>query len=167
MSELTARFALPLLMAGQAQKEVTHNEALTLVDALLHPIVETMALAVPPGAPLAGQAWIVGAAPSGAWAGHAGALAIWTDGGWRFVAPRAPLTVWVRDQGVQARWGEQGWSVGTIAMLSLRCNGVQVVGARQPAVAPPSGGLTIDLQARETLGALLARLESHGLIATP
>ena len=66
MADVTARFALPVLKAGQAQKEVTHNEALARVDALLHPVVESMALAVPPPAPEPGRGWLVAAAPSGA-----------------------------------------------------------------------------------------------------
>src|SRR3989344_3642622 len=80
----TARFALPLLAMAQAQKEVTHNEALTLLDALVQPVVEDGPQAVPPSAPVAGQGWIVGAAASGAWVGEEGALALWTSGGWRF-----------------------------------------------------------------------------------
>ena len=32
MTDATPRFALPLLAAGQAQKELFHNEALTLPD---------------------------------------------------------------------------------------------------------------------------------------
>lgn len=66
----TPRFALPLLAVAQAQKEAMHNEALTLIDALLHATVEDGPLAAPPGAPMEGQCWIVGAAPTGAWAGQ-------------------------------------------------------------------------------------------------
>src|SRR3546814_12942418 len=38
---------------------------------------------VPPQTPAPGECWIVGDAPSGDWAGWAGALACWTHGGWR------------------------------------------------------------------------------------
>ena len=41
MPELASpRFDLPLLAVSQAQKEITHNEALILIDALLHPVAE-------------------------------------------------------------------------------------------------------------------------------
>ena len=166
MADTTTRFALPMLVAGQAQKEITHNEALALVDALLHPVVETMALSTPPSAPVAGQGWIVAAAPSGAWAGHAAELAVWTDGGWRFAVPTEAMTIWVRDLGLHARRTGSAWTAGTIAMLSLRCNGVQVVGPRQPAVAAAAGGATVDAEARSTLAAVLSTLRNHGLIAT-
>lgn len=36
----TSRWQLPLLAVGQTQKEVTHNEALARVDALLVPAAE-------------------------------------------------------------------------------------------------------------------------------
>ena len=62
----SARLGLPFLAAGQAQKEVTHNEALALIDAGLSPAAETIGVTAPPSAPALGQCWIVGGAPSGA-----------------------------------------------------------------------------------------------------
>jgi hypothetical protein len=78
MTDSTARFALPLLHAGQAQKEITHNEALLALDILLHPEVEAVGENQPPPAPGAGQCWIVGDAPTGAWAGQADRIAAWS-----------------------------------------------------------------------------------------
>jgi hypothetical protein len=49
----------PLLQAGQAQKELTHNEALALIDMLLHAQVESMTVATPPGGAVVGQCWVV------------------------------------------------------------------------------------------------------------
>ncbi|WP_420140894.1 DUF2793 domain-containing protein [Sphingomonas sp.] len=92
MTETTPRLMLPLLAAGQAQKEVTHNEALTLLDMLVQPVVEASGIDVPPVAPQPGQIWIVGGAASGAWAGHADHLAGWSGGGWRFVTPQPGMT---------------------------------------------------------------------------
>ena len=40
MTEYSARLAMPLLAAGQAQKEIWHNEALAMVDLLLQGAVE-------------------------------------------------------------------------------------------------------------------------------
>jgi hypothetical protein len=47
------------LQAGQAQKELTHNEALALIDMLLHAQVESMTVATPPGGAVVGQCWVV------------------------------------------------------------------------------------------------------------
>src|SRR3546814_3824403 len=66
---ITPRFSLPLLAVAQAQKEVTHNEALTLLDALVHAAIEAGPLATPPANPALGQCWIVDAAATGVWSG--------------------------------------------------------------------------------------------------
>src|SRR3546814_5826049 len=75
-SDLTPRFSLPLLAVAQAQKEVTHNEALTLLDALVHAAIEAGPLATPPANPALGQCWIVDAAATGVWSGAENAIAI-------------------------------------------------------------------------------------------
>ena len=80
------KLGLPYLEMSQAQKEITHNEALLRLDAL----VQARALErrdVPPGDPEEGDLYIVGAAPSGAWSDHEGELAAWY-GGWVFLAPQ-------------------------------------------------------------------------------
>lgn len=60
----TPRFGLPLLFAGQAQKEAFVNEAHALADALIHCAVEGEATA-PPGAPVDGTSWLVGSPATG------------------------------------------------------------------------------------------------------
>ncbi len=57
------------------------------------------------------------------------------------------------------------WRVGSVPARNLVIGGDQVVGARQPAVADPSGGAMVDASAREAIGAILAALRNHGLIA--
>ena len=141
----TARLALPLLAMAQAQKEVTHNEALTLLDLLVQPVVEAGPLAAPPPSPVAGQGWIVGAGATGDWSGREGALALWTAGGWRFVAPSAGMRT--------LRLSDESW---------LRFDGG---GWIEPAtVASPAGGATIDSEARAAIAALILALVGHGLL---
>jgi len=164
MSETTPRFALPLLQAGQAQKEIDHNEALVLIDGGLHPLVQTAGDDTPPGSPSPGAAWIVGPAPTGGWSGAAHALALWTGGGWRFLPPTLGMTVWNAATGRPARWDGSAWLDGEIAAALIRIGGAQVVGARQPAIADPAGGATIDAEARAAITALLAAQRNHGLI---
>lgn len=163
--DTSARLGLPLLQAGQAQKEVTHNEALTLLDLAVQAAVEGVGLDTPPAAPAPGACWIVGAAPTGAWSGQAAALAGWSDDGWRFVAPREGMAVWSRADGATARFVEGAWQTGTLAGTRLVLGGAQVVGPRRPAIADPAGGATIDAAARTALFAILAALRDHGLIA--
>ena len=52
--------ALPLIDAAQAQKHVTHNEALRLLDALVQLAVESRTLTAPPGSPAEGACYISG-----------------------------------------------------------------------------------------------------------
>lgn len=161
----THRLALPLIQPGQAQKEMTHNEALLLLDLLVQPVVESVASVVPPD-PTDGSCWIVGSAPGGAWERHAGALAIWSAGGWRFVAAREGMRVWVRSVGVDARFDGTSWQVGAATAGSLSIGGVQVVGNRGAAIAAPVDGTQIDAEARTAIGQILAVLRGHGLIKT-
>jgi hypothetical protein len=164
MTDTSARFALPLIVPGQAQKETFHNEALTLVDIALHACVEEGPRADPPGDPEPGRIWIVGHDGSGAWAGRDNALASWTAGGWRFVPPVPGMLVWNIDAGFWIHWTGSAWSDGSLPAAALTIGGEQVVGPRLPDVPSPSGGTTIDAESRAAVDALIATLKSHGLI---
>ncbi|CAM8660654.1 DUF2793 domain-containing protein [Sphingobium sp.] len=162
----TPRWALPLLFAGQAQKEIQHNEALVVVDALLHGRVESADLSAPPGAPMVGQCWIVAAGASGDWAGQADTVALWTEGGWRFVAPRAGLRVAAADRDHALFFDGTLWRSDAVRGDGVYLDEERVVGPRMAAIAGPSGGGVIDAEARSTLMDILAALRTHGLIAT-
>jgi hypothetical protein len=165
MDENTTRLALPLLAPGQAQKEITHNEALALIDLALQASVETVGATVPPADPTEGAAWILGAAPTGDWAGRAGAIAGWTGGGWRFVAPREGMAAWSRADAATARYHEGVWEIGTVRADRVLIDGFPVLGPRRPGIADPTGGAVIDDVARATLAELLTTLRAHGLIS--
>lgn len=164
MTDTSARFALPLILPGQAQKEAFHNEALTAIDSALHPCVEEGPLADPPADPDLGQSWIVGTGATGAWTDREPALASWTAGGWRFVSPVPGMLVWNINIGCWLHWSGSGWSDGSLPAAALVIAGQQVVGPRLPDVPSPSGGTTIDTEARTAIDALIATLKSHGLI---
>lgn len=164
MNDVTARLALPFLLPGQAQKEFHHNEALTRLDILSHASVEGQPLPNPPQAPVAGQTWIVAAGGFGEWSGRDGALASWTDGGWRFLSPIEGMLVWNKVAGCWLYWRNGGWSGGELPAAGVFVAGQKVVGERQPAVPSPSGGTTIDEEARAAIAAVTAALKSHGLI---
>lgn len=151
-------------MGGQAQKEMTHNEALSLIDALLHTTVESGPVDTPPAAPEPGECWIVGDAPTDAFSGQAQALALFTEGGWRFVAAREGMMCRDGITGRSWRYADGSWIDGQIEAASVRIGNRQVVGARQPAIADVAGGATVDGEARSAIGAILAALRTHGLI---
>jgi hypothetical protein len=162
----TDRLGLPLLAAGQAQKEVTHNEALGLIDVGIQPVVESADLSTPPGSVTPGQCWVVASSASGAWLGHEGAVAAWTAGGWLFATPQNGWRAWAVDRGNMIRFDGVAWIDEDMRANGYYIAGEQIVGVRQPAIATPSGGTTQDAEARAAIGAMLAALRTHGLIAT-
>lgn len=164
--ETSARLALPLLQPGQAQKEVYHNEALARLDLAVQASVVALAVNSPPTSPPIGACWIVGNAPTGAWTANANCLAGWTTGGWRFVAPIEGMRVWVAGDAVEARFSAGSWISGEVRAERLVVAGIPVVGERQPAIADPTGGATVDDVARTTIAGILAALRTHGLIAS-
>jgi len=164
MTETSARFALPFILPGQAQKETFHNEALALLDAALHACVAGNPTAEIPDDPLSGESWLVGSGAGGAWTGKTGNLATWTDGGWRFTAPVAGMTVWDLNAGYRLRWTGAAWSNGEWPVSALTIGGQQVVGPRLETVPSPSGGTIIDAEARAAVAAIIVALRTHGLI---
>ena len=94
MPDVSARLGLPRILPSQAQKHVTHNESLEMLDAVVQMTVEALEAETPPGAPAAGQCWVLGAAPTGDWAGQAGQIARWDGTGWHFLAPVAGSRAW-------------------------------------------------------------------------
>jgi hypothetical protein len=159
------RFSFPLLAAGQAQKELTHNEALALIDMLLHPQVESMVIATPPGGATVGQCWVVATGGTGAWAGQDGALACLTSGGWRFVAPRTGTQVFSASDGTTYIHDGTVWQVGSVRPDGVYIGGNRIIATRQSAIADPTGGSVTDSQARSSISLILTALRNHGLIA--
>ncbi len=164
--DATPGWALPLLYAGQAQKEMFHNEALARVDMLLHPLVQSADLATPPVAPEIGQCWIVAAGADGAWTGRDGAIACWSEGGWRFAGARAGLQALVIDRGYFMIHDGTDWRDAALREDGLHVGGAKVVGVQGAAILSPAGGSLVDVEARAAIGAVLSALRTHGLIET-
>jgi hypothetical protein len=162
----TPRLALPFLSAGQAQKEFTHNEALSTLDAIVAAAAEEGPLDTPPASPALGACYIVGTAPTDAWAGYPNALAACTSGGWRFVAAFEGMSVYVRAAALWANFRAGAWEMGILRGSSVIIGGDQVVGARAAAIDDVSGGATVDAEARTAISQILAALRQHGLIET-
>jgi hypothetical protein len=163
MDEATPRFDLPFILPGQAQKEVFHNEALTRIDALLHGTVDGLRTD-PPESPTPGACWIVDSPASAAWTGREASLACWTGSGWRFVAPREAMQVWNLADESPWRRTSGAWGPAEAKASRLVVGGSQVVAERQPGVPSPSGGTTIDAEARAAVNLIIVALKTHGLI---
>ena len=166
MTETTDRLALALIAPGQAQKEMTHNEALARLDIMVQPVVQAVAPPSVPVNPLPGQCWIVGTGASGAWVGRDGGLAAWTAGGWRFITPFEGMTAWSIADSMQVIRRGANWVIGEVNAQQVRINNVSVLTVRQPAIATPVGGAMVDGESRNAISNILGVLRTHGLIAT-
>ena len=88
MPDATPLLELPYILPAQAQKHVTHNEAIARLDALTQLAVEDRTRTVPPDTPPEGARHIVAAGATAAWDGQDGKVAVLVNGGWVFLAPR-------------------------------------------------------------------------------
>ncbi len=95
MADTSRSLSLPFIMPNQAQKHVTHNEALQILDTLTQLGVVADDQTAPPAGPAEGVRYIVGDAGTGDWAGHDGEVALFDQGSWRFFVPRAGWRAWV------------------------------------------------------------------------
>lgn len=143
-----------------------HNEALQTIDTVLSAIVEEPPRNDPPVSPAEGSSYIVGPAPTGAWAGKAGQVATMSVAGWRFIGPTDGLSVLIRTNRLRAEYFGGSWEIGVARAATMEIGGEQVVGPQAAAITAPTGGPTIDAEARATIGEILAALRGHGLIAT-
>jgi hypothetical protein len=147
----TTNLGLPYIDAAQAQKHVTHNEALQTLDALVQLAVLDRDLAAPPGAPSAGQRWIVAASPTGAWAGHATHVAAWQDGGWHFSVPKTGWTAYVVDEGTLLVWNGSAWGDFFSTVTSIQNLARLGIGTTADAANPVSAKLNNTLWVAKTV----------------
>jgi hypothetical protein len=83
----TTNLKIPYILMAQAQKHVTHNEALLMIDALMQMGVQSRAMSEPPADLADGARFIVPETAAGAWIDQHAKIAAWQDGGWRFYQP--------------------------------------------------------------------------------
>lgn len=88
MSNLSAKLSLPFIQPSQAQKHVTHNEALLRLDTVVQLSVQSIGAQTPPAAPENGEIYALGTSATGDWAGQDGKLACYSDNAWGFIAPQ-------------------------------------------------------------------------------
>ncbi len=165
MGDSTDRYALTLLSAAQAHKEVSHNAALLRMDGLLHPCISGMTGASP-AAPNVGEVWIVASGATGAWAQHPDEIALFQSGGWTYLKPLAGCVAWNRADGAHMVYDGIRWRADAWPMRAVEIAGKAVVTARQPAISAPSGGPVINTEVRSVVNQLLMMLRAHGLIET-
>jgi hypothetical protein len=114
----TAQLGLPLLMAAQAQKHVTVNEALARLDAAAQLRVTSSSVDVPPVTGVDGESYLVPAGASGAWSAVAGRIAVWSNGGWTYLQPRAGWRLWDAEKSAYQTFDGTSWTPDALAISS-------------------------------------------------
>lgn len=109
MSDETPRLKLPQLVSQQEMTNITWNEALAQLDALVDLILLGQYIDNPPANPREGDAYLVGGAPTGAWSGETYKIASCLDGAWRFYAPYNGLRAYVATTGKLIVYTPDGW----------------------------------------------------------
>ena len=109
MSDNSAILALPYIQPSQAQKHVTHNEALARLDVLVQLSLVGFGAETPPVAPALGETHALGLNPVDGWAGQGNALATWRDGGWHFIDPQVGWRAFGGATGELRVWDGAAW----------------------------------------------------------
>ena len=142
LPSVTKNFSLPFLFSGQAQKEFKINQSLAIIDTVLQQGVSG-SLSTPPVSPDEGDCYRILSPADGAWIGQEEKLAVRVGDAWHFVEPFIGFTIFDR---------------GTSSMLHFN-NGWQ--SASEPSM--PSGGDTVDTQARAAISDLIQALRKMGI----
>ncbi len=113
----TPKLKLPYIMAAQAQKHITHNEAIRALDVIVQLGVIDRDLSTAPDSPLDGDSYIIAGVASGDWGGHEGEIAAFKDNGWAFHVPGEGWLAWVADEDLLlvfdgTQWNELSGSGG-------------------------------------------------------
>lgn len=106
---ITQNLGITLVEQAQAQKEVTINQAFSVLDAFVGRSVVDKDLATPPVSPIPSTLYIVAASPTGAWTGKASHLAYF-DQVWRFIAPQTGMKVYVQDEALEYQFIGGAWN---------------------------------------------------------
>ncbi len=121
MTQNSIHLSLPFIQNGQAQKHVTHNEALALLDRVVQLSVLGQATA-PTGAEAEGARYVVTGPATGDFLGQEGKLAQYEGGAWSFTSPQTGWIAWDEQLGTQIVYDGMGWSAastGTPSSLGI------------------------------------------------
>lgn len=124
----TPRIGLPEILPNQAQKHITHNDALVILDALVQGSVISRTLTTPPGSPTDGDAYVVAATATGAWAGKENDLAVYEAAAWSFYTPLTGYLMYCAADGEHITFDGSSWLSFTDALPFLASSGGTITG---------------------------------------
>jgi hypothetical protein len=116
----STHLGLPYLDAAQAQKHVTHNDALRMLDALVQLSVSARNVVSVPPTPAEGGRCLVGAGAGGVFAGNANNIAAFQDGVWRFFVPQKGWHAFVEAEGIVLVFDGTAWNDLGLSLRALQ-----------------------------------------------
>jgi len=127
---------------GQAQKHVTHNEALQVLDALVQASALDRTRTSPPATPNEGDRYIVAVSATGDWAGQDATLAVYANGGWMFHMPNVGWKTYVEAEGVEVIFDGTGWAIQGLPQFDTLGLNAQADSVNRLAISAPATLLT-------------------------
>ena len=124
MPEVSTVLSLPLILPSQAQKHVTHNEALRVLDVAVQLAVLNRNLTAAPALPAIGDRHIIGAGPTGVWAGKSGQVAVFTAQGWDYFVAKPGWQAHILAEAQTAVFDGTDWAVPGAGPLAPSMLGV-------------------------------------------
>lgn len=106
----TSILALPTIAPAQAQKHITHNEALQKLDVMIQLRVLERDKNTPPPNPTESDAYIVGANPNAEWAELADKIVVWQANVWKAFTPNRGWLCWVEAELSYFVYENSGWA---------------------------------------------------------
>ncbi len=135
--------ALPYIMAAQAQKHVTHNEAIRHLDAIVQLAVKGRDLSSPPVLPANGDRYIVASNALGDWSGKENQIAVFQDNAWIFYVPNEGWLAWLADEGKLLAFDGASWSEVSGSGNSLPLVGVNTMASLPDRLSVKSDGVLL------------------------
>jgi hypothetical protein len=115
---------LPLLAPAQAQKHVTHNEALMDLDVLCQTSVLDRSCEWPPSIPREGDRYLIPRLSkqheNNVWQDKGNTLTVWRDSGWHYYTPKVGWIVFVQNEEAFVFWNGQVWKDLSHRMFELQ-----------------------------------------------
>ena len=129
----TPNLKMPTIQAAQSQKHVTHNEALTILDSIVHLSVLDRTLQTPPALPVNGDRYIVSINGTDEWSGQDHTIAVWQENSWNFLNPETGWTAWVVNENNNITWDGTDWILSPVSVSEI--NNLDLLGIQTTADA--------------------------------
>lgn len=106
----SSRYLFDYLLVGQAQKELTINEAFYTLELFSNNCIVSSELSTPPEIPKEGEIYIIPSKAEGEWKNYEHKLAYF-QGSWKFLSPSEGMIFFVKDKKQWVIYQENTWEM--------------------------------------------------------